>query len=72
MANLLMTEMLKDCKQFEALKSDLIHIVELIANEQEVTISASSNPHLDFIVRKIYEMQQELNHYKATVKSSSC
>ena len=72
MENYLMRRLLDDSNKLASLKFTLNQLVLNIESGNEILIAETEEPALDYIISKLETMRQELNHYRAVVKSSSC
>ena len=72
MENYLMRRLLDDSNKLARLKVTLNQLVINIESGNEILIAETEEPALDYIISKLETMRQELNHYRAVVKSSSC
>lgn len=72
MENYLMRRLLDDSNKLASLKVTLNQLVLNIESGNEILIAETEEPALDYIISKLETMRQELNHYRAVVKSSSC
>lgn len=72
MENYLMRRLLDDSNKLASLKFTLNQLVINIESGNEILIAETEEPALDYIISKLETMRQELNHYRAVVKSSSC